>query len=67
LIPKFLRAPNGELLFPTLKDQQLFTDLLYSDAELLTLVTQKYIELTKKIADIEEQAKNALTASPNGS
>ena len=59
LIPKHLNDPTtGGLLFPDAQDQEVFRELLASDAELFKLLTEKWRELNDKLGLIGDEAKN---------
>ncbi|MDD5543894.1 MAG: hypothetical protein PHX83_12040 [Acidobacteriia bacterium] len=59
LIPMFLKDRGGNKLFPTSDDRVAFKDILCSNADLMNLLAQKYLELTGKINEVAREAKNS--------
>jgi hypothetical protein len=58
LVPRFLRTPDRKLLFPTNADRKEFKEIMYSDANLMKLISQKYLELSQKVNEVGQDVKN---------
>jgi hypothetical protein len=67
LIPMFLRDRAGNKLFPDPEDRNKFREILCSNADLMNLLAQKYLELTSKISEVAREAKNSSKMAVLGS
>lgn len=59
MLPRFLKNPDGRLIFETVEDQQQFEKILKANMELLTFITEKYLEVIDKMNKAREAAKNS--------
>ncbi len=59
LIPMFLRDRADKKLFPEPEDRTAFKEILCSNADLMNLLAQKYLELTSRINEVAREAKNS--------
>ncbi|NQT01457.1 MAG: hypothetical protein HQ580_05515 [Planctomycetes bacterium] len=58
VLPKYVRDPRGRLLFPDKKAQEQMKHLLQNDMLLMKIFAEAYVELVKKLEDVQEIAKN---------
>jgi len=66
LVPQFLRDEKGVLLFPTVEAQKTFEKMIKQDMALMKLVTEAYVNLIKKKAEVSDQAKNSSKIAESG-
>ncbi len=59
LLAKYLRDENGAFHFPDEQSQQKFGRMAISTPRLTKLITDKLIELTGKVSEIQETVKNS--------
>jgi len=58
LLPKYLRDDKGQLLFPTEEEQADFLEIMTNDPEIMTLLMNKYVELSNKVRKVGDEVKN---------
>ena len=60
IIPRFVKNPDGSLMFPEPKDRESLRELLSTDFTLLQTFMNAYTGLVQKIAEVNDTVKNSL-------
>lgn len=58
LVPRFLCTTDGAKAFPTQAERDEFSEIMCSNREIMNLLTDKYIELSKMVKKAQEAIKN---------
>ena len=58
LVPRYLCTTSGEKAFPTQTERDEFAEIMCSNRQIMSLLTDRYVELSRMVREAQKEIKN---------